>query len=191
MIKSLWRWGKLFSCVLNHTVLRIWRVGVQMFRYAVEEISTLRKTNREFYQWYISRFLYSPHQTDSKHINIVQTRCWWTKLKIEYFLKKVNAIRNLLPLYLVLNFYMNIFSHCFPNSGSWLKIFTIIVFSMSIEHCPFKLKCTPVVFEVFLSLTYPLYFKNLSLRFISLSPIYCWGHFLHCMRKCGNLNIDK
>ena len=100
--------------------------------------------------------------------------------------KFLDAIRNLQPplslfkpLYLVLNFCMNIFSRCFLNFGSWLKIFSIIEISMSLEQCPFWLKCAPVDFEVFWLLTYPLCSKNLSRSFLSLSPIYCWGHLLN------------
>ena len=73
---------------------------------------------------------------------------------------------------------MYIFSRCFLNCGSWLNIFSIIVISMSLVQCPLELKCAPVDFDMFLVFTYPLCSENLSLSILSLSPIYCWGHFL-------------
>ena len=83
------------------------------------------------------------------------------------------------PLYLVLNWLIHIFSLCFLYWGFWLKTFSMMVSVISLTLCPCSLKCFPVALLRFLVVTYPLCSKNLSLTILSVSPMYCWVHFLH------------
>ena len=52
-------------------------------------------------------------------------------------------------------------------------------YCISLILWPFLLKWIPVAFVIFWVFTYPLCSENLSLSERLVSPIYCWGHFLH------------
>ena len=105
---------------------------------------------------------------------------------LRHFLKKVafsnssttvHSIQTLVSC--VEFFWIYNFSRCFLNMGSLLNIFSTTVICMSLTLCPLVLKWTPVAFDWLLVFTYPLCSENLSLSVLSVSPIYCWGHFLH------------
>ena len=83
------------------------------------------------------------------------------------------------PLYFVLKRFIHIFSLCFLYCGFWLNIFSIAVAVMSLKLCPFWLKCSPVALFIIFDVTYPLCSENLSFTVLSVSPMYCWVHFLH------------
>ena len=94
------------------------------------------------------------------------------------------------PLYLVLKRLIHIFSLCFLYCGFWLNIFSITVTVMSLKLCPILLMCSPVALLVTFDVTYPLCSKNRSFKVLSVSPMYCWVHFLHPIKYTTFLEVQ-
>ena len=98
---------------------------------------------------------------------------WQKPLQLSWF----SQVFWFMPLYLVLNFWIYIFSRCFLNWSLLLYNFSTIKTSISLCWCPLKVKCSPVALLKFLFLTYPRCSENLDWRVLEVSPMYWFLHF--------------